>query len=239
MNSVDPYIHTGENVPSSVEAIDLGLSVKWANMNVGATKVSDFGLFFAWGETVPQLDKQYGWDSYKWCEGSASSITKYMTKSSKYQVDNKTELEREDDAAHVNWGGQWRMPTRAELCELLDKCYWVWTSSYNNSGISGYIVYKAKNETDRGVKVFQGGIPSNNYNLLDIHIFLPAAGSVFGSSHYDIGHTCYYGTSSLGTWSSNCDKAFVLNMKPRLSPGNVGWNFNPRNEGRSIRAVCK
>ena len=93
MNSVDPYIHTGENVPSSVEAIDLGLSVKWANMNVGATKVTDFGLFFAWGETVPQLDKQYGWDSYKWCEGSASSITKYMTKSSKYQVDNKTELE--------------------------------------------------------------------------------------------------------------------------------------------------
>ena len=155
------------------EYVDLGLpsGVLWATCNVGTEDPFSYGDFFAWGETVPQLDKQYGWDSYKWCEGSASSITKYMTKSSKYQVDNKTELEREDDAAHVNWGGQWRMPTRAELCELLDKCYWVWTSSYNNSGISGYIVYKAKNETDRGVKVFQGGIPSNNYNLLDILVY--------------------------------------------------------------------
>lgn len=239
MNSPVPSSNIGENEQSFVKAVDLGLSVKWANMNLGATKVTGFGLFYAWGETVPQPDKKYDWDSYKWCDGSSSDITKYMTKSSKFQVDNKIELDCEDDAAHINWGSPWRMPTCTELCELLEECYWVWTSSYNNSGISGYIVYKTKNDADRGMKVFQGCFPSNSYCLLDTHIFLPAAGCMINTSHYGIGHTCYYGTSTLGRLSSNCDKAFVLNMKPWLFPGNVGWNFYPRNEGRSIRAVCK
>ena len=104
------------------EAVDLGLSVKWASFNLGAADSSHYGDKIAWGEVEPKTD--YRWSTYKWCNGSASSLTKYNTKSSWGTVDNKTVLDPEDDAATVNWGDNWRTPTYSEMLELRQKCSW-------------------------------------------------------------------------------------------------------------------
>ena len=102
--------------------VDLGLpsGTKWATCNVGATAPEEYGDYFAWGETEPKTT--YNWDTYKWCNGSEDTFTKYNTKSSYGTVDNKTQLELADDAARANWGGQWRMPTDAEWTELCKNC---------------------------------------------------------------------------------------------------------------------
>lgn len=130
---------TGSNdrTPEGVEAVDLGLpsGTLWANMNVGASCPEDYGDYFAWGETTPKVD--YDWNNYKWCNGDWDSMTKYCTDSSYgYNdfVDNKTVLDAEDDAAHVNWGGDWRMPTYAECQELFENTTSEWTTQ---NGVNG------------------------------------------------------------------------------------------------------
>ena len=117
--------------PDDVEAVDLGLSVKWANMNVGATKDSGFGSYFAWGEIKPK--KFYSWGTYIWSKGDSQVLLKYST------TDRKTQLVPSDDAARANWGGEWRIPTVDECEELVDpdKCSWEWTTK---DGVNGYKV---------------------------------------------------------------------------------------------------
>ena len=112
-----------------VEAVDLGLSVKWANMNVGATKDSGFGSYFAWGEVKPK--KYYSWGTYTWSKGDSNFLLKYSV------ADRKIQLAPSEDAARANWGGEWRMPTIAECEELADpaKCDWEWTTK---DGVNGY-----------------------------------------------------------------------------------------------------
>ena len=119
------------------EWVDLGLpsGLKWATCNVGATKPEEYGSYYAWGETEPNTT--YDWSTYKWCNGSYKTLTKYCTDSYNGTVDNKTVLELEDDAAAVNWGGKWRMPTYAEWTELRENCTWKWTI---RNGINGYEV---------------------------------------------------------------------------------------------------
>ena len=127
------------------EYVDLGLSVKWATCNVGATKPEEYGDYFAWGETQP---KDYNdWSTYKWCIGSYNTLTKYNTSSSYGTVDNKTVLAKTDDAATVNWGGSWRMPTDTEWTELRENCTWTWTTqnSEYGYGVHGYRVTSKKN----------------------------------------------------------------------------------------------
>jgi hypothetical protein len=109
------------------EYVDLGLSVKWATFNVGASKPEDYGDYFAWGETEPK--EEYTWATYKW--GTSGKLTKYNT------TDGKTILDPEDDAAYVNWGDKWRMPTDAERDELVENCTWTWTTQ---NSINGYKV---------------------------------------------------------------------------------------------------
>ena len=111
------------------EYVDLGLSVKWATFNVGATSPEDYGDYFAWGETEPK--ETYSWTNYKWCDGTSTNMTKYNAE------DGKTILEPEDDAAQVHWGGNWRMPTEEEQQELIDRCSWERT---NLNGVIGYKV---------------------------------------------------------------------------------------------------
>jgi hypothetical protein len=111
------------------EYVDLGLSVKWATFNVGAIAPEDYGNYFAWGEVEPKAE--YSWENYKWGDGTASNMTKYNEK------DGLTSLKLEDDAVHVNWGENWRMPTMEELDELKDKCQW--EHNVNNEGIYGSI----------------------------------------------------------------------------------------------------
>ena len=116
-------------------AIDLGLSVKWANANLGATAPEGYGDYYAWGET--ETKENYSWETYKWCNGSDHTLTKYNTDSYDGTVDNKTVLDPEDDVAHVKLGGSWRMPTDAEWTELRTQCKWTWTTQ---NGEYGYIV---------------------------------------------------------------------------------------------------
>lgn len=119
------------------ECVDLGLSVKWATCNVGATEPEEDGDEFAWGEIKPK--EIYDWKAYKYGKGY-NSLTKYCTLT-KYGLDgftdDKTILDPEDDAATVNWGGKWRMPTAAEMEELINKCQWIWTTQ---GGVKGYKV---------------------------------------------------------------------------------------------------
>ena len=155
---------------SPYEAVDLGLSVKWATFNVGATTPEEYGGYYAWGETEEK--EKYDWSTYKWCNGSSTSITKYCTDSYYGTVDNKTVLDPEDDVAHVKWGGTWRMPTNAELNELLNNCTWIWTTQ---NGVYGYKVT---------------GTNGNS-------IFLPAAGNRDGTNLDYSGSLGYYWSSSL------------------------------------------
>ena len=121
--------------------VDLGLSVKWATCNVGATKPEEYGDYFAWGETEPK--ECYNWSTYKWCNGSYNSLTKYNDVSSYGTVDNKTILDLSDDAAYMNWGGSWRMPTQAEAEELIRECHG-WFTTQN--GVKGFIFFSKKND---------------------------------------------------------------------------------------------
>ena len=157
-------------------AVDLGLSVKWATCNVGASKPEEYGDYYAWGETEPKTT--YSWATYKWCNGSNITLTKYNTKSSCGTVDNKTVLELADDAARVNWGGAWRMPTDDEWTELRENCTWTWTDDYNGTGVKGRIVTSKTNGNS---------------------IFLPAAGFRGSDDLSRAGDYGYYWSSSLYT----------------------------------------
>ena len=128
---------TSKSVP--FEMVDLGLSVKWANKNIGADTPEDYGNFYAWGETQPK--DIYYWNTYKWCNGSENSLTKYNYNSEYGIVDNKTTLDPEDDVASVTLGGAWRMPSWREMCELYD-CEWTWTNGgYKITGPSGNSIF--------------------------------------------------------------------------------------------------
>ena len=111
----------------TMEYVDLGLSVKWATCNLGATKPSDYGDYYAWGETTPKTD--CSWATYKW--GTESNITKYNT------TDGKTVLDPEDDVATAKLGSPWRMPTKDEINELIGVCTWKWTKK---NGVRGHEV---------------------------------------------------------------------------------------------------
>lgn len=120
---------------SKYKGIDLGLSVKWAECNVGAEVPEVLGGYYAWGETEEKAD--YTWANYKWCNGTYNSLNKYCYQSSYGTVDDKTILDMEDDVAFVMWGTGWRMPTRVEAQELCNKCSWELTSV---NGVKGYRV---------------------------------------------------------------------------------------------------
>ena len=151
------------------EYVDLGLpsGLKWATCNVGATTPEEYGDYFAWGEVEPKTT--YNRDTYKYYDGS--NFTKYTGS-------DKTVLDPEDDAAAVNWGGAWRMPTKAEQDELCNNCTWTWTTQ---NGVNGYKVTG----------------PNGN------SIFLPAASCMEEGSLYNAGSGGSYWSSSLDTVSPN------------------------------------
>ena len=168
------YADRIQAIPDTHEAVDLGLpsGVKWATCNVGASSPEEYGDYFAWGETEAKTD--YSWSTYRWCNGSETTLTKYNTMSDYGTVDNKTVLDLSDDAARANWGGSWRMPTDAEWTELRTQCVWTWTTL---GGKNGYNV--------RG--------PNGNT------IVLPAAGYHLRTTRYNAFNDGYYWSSSLGT----------------------------------------
>ena len=128
------------------EAVDLGLSVKWADMNVDAYRPWERGNLYSWGEIEPK--ESYMWNTYKFHYQGTSQLTKYCNdKIYGYQeyTDAFTTLEPQDDVAHVRWGGQWRTPSKEEFLELMDtlNCAWIYTSM---NGINGYKVSSKKND---------------------------------------------------------------------------------------------
>lgn len=126
--------------------VDLGLpsGTLWATCNVGASAPTQTGLYFAWGETDGHLDglgtKTFSWNDYKFGAKDTSDTTNYGMK--KYNgTDSKVILDKEDDAAHVIMGGEWRIPTVEQFEELCDPEHttYSYTSDYKNTGISGMI----------------------------------------------------------------------------------------------------
>ena len=177
---------TKELAANNRNYVDLGLSVMWATTNVGASSPKDYGDYFAWGEITKK--NTYDWSTYKYCNGSSSLMTKYCTSPSYGTVDNKLVLELSDDAAHANWGGDWRIPTDEEWTELRTRCTWTWT---NINGKNGYKVTA----------------PNGNY------IFLPAAGYRLDSSLNDVGSFGYYWSSTLSLSSDSTDySAYDVNF---------------------------
>ena len=151
--------------PITYRYVDLGLpsGTKWAAQNVGARKPSDAGLYFQWGDTsgytYSQIgkDKQFNWSDYKFSiNGSDTNFSKYATAG--------TTLELEDDAAHINMGGNWHMPTPEQIKELTANTTTAWTS---NEGVNG-ITFTSKKDSSKS-------------------IFIPAAGSARNGSIFSSG----------------------------------------------------
>ena len=162
--------------------VDLGLpsGTLWATCNVGASKPSDYGLYFQWGDTVGYKDSQVGigkwkkkfgtdWNDYKWnpnCDGL--TFTKYAAEGVK--------LELEDDAAHVHMRGNWHIPTPTQIRELLNNTTSTWTTQ---DGVNGRL-FTSKKYTSKP-------------------IFIPAAGCAYDGSVCHVGYEAYIWSSMLGT----------------------------------------
>ena len=165
--------------------VDLGLSVMWADANVGAENPEDYGSYFSWAETIQK--NYYDFNTYAYSNGY-KTMTKYCVNSSQGSVDNLTTLLPEDDAASVYMGGTWRTATRAEWQELIDNC-----------SISCDTV-----NTHPGFRF----TASNGKS-----IFIPRSGNTWFSINYigSQGRDLYYWTSSLDL--EHCEKAYVIMLQ--------------------------
>ena len=163
---------------SNQEWVDLGLSVKWATCNVGANEPHEYGNYYAWGETTTKNE--------------------YTSENSRTYGKNMSDISGNAtyDAARANWGGTWRMPTKAEMEELENKCAWTWSSQ---SGVNGYKVTG----------------PNGN------SIFLPAAGYCRGSSRYYVGEGGRYWSST--PYESDTNNAYGLYFYSGRH--DVDWNY--------------
>ena len=180
------------------EFVDLGLSVKWATCNVGAEKPENNGGYYAWGEIRSKV--LYTWKNYRFrASGNSSSDIKF----SKYDGDvysailhkkvNKITLDKADDVANQEWGGDWRMPSKEEIEELVWNCDWAWTKLNGVDGIR--ITSKVEGYTDRS-------------------IFISAAGYKNDSKQIQTGEAGYIWSS---TNSENKNRAYVLFFNPHGS----------------------
>lgn len=161
----------GDEVSFAVDTLwkgrDLGLSVNWGHVNVGAFYPEEAGDYFAWGEIAPK--EEYNWLTYLHCNQDPQQITKYAP-----YVDGLSSLEPADDAATMNWGDNWRMPTEKEWDELREQCDWKWVVINN---VKGYKV-TSKNGAS---------------------IFLPAAGKIDGRNLLNKNEKGLYWTKWLTT----------------------------------------
>lgn len=167
--------------PNGHDYVDLGLpsGTLWATCNVGASSPEQYGSYFAWGETSPKSN--YQWKTYKWCifyneddDEQEIDLTKYCTDSYDGIVDFKAELEPEDDAAYVNWGPLWRMPSQVQFREIEFYCTWTWTQK---NGVNGLLVTGPNGNT----------------------LFFPAAGRCRGSSLENVGEDVHSWSRTLNT----------------------------------------
>jgi len=174
------------------EYVDLGLSVKWATCNVGASSPSDYGNYYAWGETTTKL---------KYISSTCTTWGKSMS-----DIAGNPQY----DVARANWGGSWRLPTKAESKELIENCNWVWTT-YN--GHNGYKVTSKINGNT---------------------IFLPAAGwreASLLSHEFESG--CYWSSTPGGDYTYG---AYGIGFGRR---GSIFMDWYYRFRGRNVRPVTE
>ena len=195
---------SGTGKENNYKYVDLGLpsGLKWATCNVGASSPEQAGLYFAWGETTGYTAEQvtsgvraFSQDVYN--AGSAASIS--------------TDLTLKQDAAHVNLGGNWRMPTQAEFQELIDNCSVVWTTDYKGTGVKGCI--------------FTSKVNGNS-------VFFPVAGFCKDSSMTGVGR---YGYCWSASWDSSSKVWILLFGLGYQYLHNSGGRYN----GRPVRGVCE
>lgn len=182
---------TADFVPTEGDSIDMGLSVKWCSHNVGTSSPDGWGDFFAWGETAPK-------DSY-------------TSENYSYSSEYPAVLPLDRDAANASLGGSWRMPTRAEVEELVDPSNTIYDSgSYN--GVRGIMFYSNKNGN---------------------RVFFPASGFVDGTMHYEQSTAGYYRTASRDvSWNDTIGLTFNTDLWCGVSSTN-------REQGYSVRGVCE
>ncbi len=209
------------------EYVDLGLpsGTLWATCNIGASSTDEIGDYFAWGEV--ETKSSYTWGSdYKWGVWDDNDKTNYgITKYN--QTDGKTILDLSDDAAYVNWGDKWRMPTREEQEELLEKCEIEWSYVRNKAG-----------EAVNGYKLTG---PNGN------SIFFPIAtglydGSVLYNQEQEDGGYAYYWSSSMYIYEDGdfyiSSAAQLVMCLPSDGENNVWVEKRSRHYGCPIRPVC-
>lgn len=199
--------------------VDLGLSVYWATKNINAASLEDNGDYFAWGETTPKSD--YSWGTYKYKSGSY--FTKYITSRVHGTIDDKTQLDTEDDAAHAQWGGNWRMPTKEEMDELITNCdfRWIETGEWPNN---------------------RGGIRITGPGPERKSIFLPAGGQLDGTYSPTYWSGLYWTSTLYSSWD---EQAYSLYFRQYGADEETGIMPKPnKNDKRDryygflIRAVC-
>lgn len=192
--------------------VDLGLSVKWATCNIGATQPWERGEFFSWGET--ENKRINNWDTYKYSEG-AHALTKYCSNPDYAWhglVDSVSVLDLEDDVAHIKWGGTWRIPTKEQIDELLENCDWTWTTL---NEVNGYrVTGKKPGYTDRS-------------------IFLPVTGEYNDGKVFDYRLHGYYWSRNCGTVTS--ETAYTLEVYTKGSSAEI----QSRYKSLAVRPVCE
>lgn len=203
------------NGAGSGSYVDLGLpsGTLWATCNIGANSPEEYGDYFAWGETegFNSGKTNFSWSTYKWCNGSYDSLTKYITRSEYGSIDKMTELDLEDDAAYVNWGPEWRMPSLGQFEELINSSYTTTTWTTQN-GVYGRKITSKKNGNS---------------------IFLPAAGYRYISSlNYDGSYGDYWSRSLHSDYPGSAWHLLFYSSYIGTS------NDYGRCSGRSVRPVC-
>ena len=194
------------------EYVDLGLpsGTMWATCNIGAERPEEYGTFFAWGETSPK--SYYAWDTYIHCNSSWDLLTKYCTDGNCGTVDNKRQLDPEDDAATINWGENWQMPSRNQIKELVAHTTAVWTTV---GDVSGMLLTSKHNDNS---------------------IFLPAGGCYEEIMHHSIGASGNYWSRSLD--GDDTSYACMLNLNIVNDPnGMIGQESYERSWGFNVRPV--
>ena len=193
--------------------VEIG-GLKWATKNVGACDVTDYGLYFQWGDTQGYAEseigsgseqKYFGWNSYKYSDNGTTAMTKYNA------TDGKTVLEPSDDAATAAWGEPWRMPTSAEVKTLTSSTNVSLTNDYKGSGVKGFIV---TDKTDSSKELFlplcgygkNGGV---TYKGSMANYWASEVGGPDGKRNA----RCYGGSSSFSP-NTSTDRYFGLTIRP-------------------------
>ena len=207
-------------------AVDLGIvctrddgslyKVLFAECNLGATRAEEAGCFYGWGETEPK--KRYDWLFYKWCSGADSTFAKYNGNPELGKdgfVDGKTVLDPEDDAASVNLGGKWRMPTKAEMEALAATRYnsayeWEWKTIQDTPGWE--IV-----QSSTGNSIF---LPASGYWSRSSLLLEGKYGRYWTSSLYDEASKAYSTTFTSNYFSNyGMERDYGLPIRPVIDAG--------------------